>query len=240
MLGLHFTRLLTEHSLWALQLPPHTPLHTGTDVHFAQNPQGFCKHAVIPAKTHNHFHLQFRFTSRPRAGPQPPATDRTRRGTRPGPRTFPGAAAAASLRGDELPAQLGQARLQQPQVVRRGLVLLRAGHLQQRGTEGSAAGQALKAPPRTLTERLGAGPRRPAGQRAGALPQPRSPRSSPESHSSRRCTPPAAPTAAPLLRPGRQRAGAQRLLAGGRAGLARSGGRETIGGACSPGSLPAS
>lgn len=52
-------------------------------------------------------------------------------------RTFPGAAAAASLGGDELPAQLGQTGFQQPQVVGGGLVLLRPGHLQGHRTEGS-------------------------------------------------------------------------------------------------------
>lgn len=161
----------------------------------------------------------------PRAGPQPPATGTTR----PGPRTFPRAAAAASLGCDELPAQLGQSRLQQPQVMRRGLVLLRAGHLQQRGTEASAAGRTLKAPPRPDGAARCRTPRRPAGQKAGALPQPRSPRSSPKSRSSRRCTPACRPTATPLLGPGRQSAGAQQLLAGGRADLARRGGRETAG-----------
>lgn len=61
-------------------------------------------------------------------------------------RTFPGAAAAASLGGDELPAQLGQAGLQQPQVVSRGLVLLRPGHLQEHGTEDSPPGEGSAGP----------------------------------------------------------------------------------------------
>lgn len=69
-------------------------------------------------------------------------------------RTFPRAAAAASLGGDELPAQLGQTGLQQPQVVGGGLVLLRPGHLQGHRTEGSHRdGSAALGPCATLGDR---------------------------------------------------------------------------------------
>lgn len=111
----------------------------------------------------------------------------------PAQRTFPGAAAAAALGRDELPAQLGQASLQQPQVVSRGLVLLRPGHLKKHEPrthrrEGSA-GRTAPGLPRwapepagpchRLTERhRGQGPF-PAREAAGALPRPRSPRSWP-------------------------------------------------------------
>lgn len=176
-------------------------------------------------------------------------------------RTFPGAAAAASLGGDELPAQLGQAGLQQPQVVRRGLVLLRPGHLQEqpspqrrhRPRRAGAASPRLTAPPPPH----GTAPLRPL-----ACPAPGAERAEARGVTSASISAilanvplmaaaagPGAARESPHRRrsssPRRQRAGAPRLLAltegnsrertvGGKEPAARAGGTEAAGGDAAP------
>lgn len=168
-------------------------------------------------------------------------------------RTFPGAAAAASLGGDELPAQLGQTGLQQPQVVGGGLVLLRPGHLKGHRTEGShregsaalgpGATPAARAPsplhratlpgPSPASAPLGAPcPGRPVPREAeggGAVPPPQSPRSWPGCRSwcprARPSRPPlsAAAPRAPTAA-AHARAHISREAAGGKGRAARAGG----------------